>query len=243
MTHAADLVDLPRVGARRLSEQVYETLRQAIVSSRIAPGERLNEVALAGRLGVSRGPVREATMRLVEEGLVTSVANRGSFVTRLSADDLREVYLLRAALEGLAAQLSAGGDHAAEFEEMERTARDMIAAARRGDLDQVAAHDRRFHLRLVRLPGRGRLAKMWATLRDQIAVVARHALEHEHADPVAIAQHHLHVLQAVRSGQGTKARRLVEKHIAEASQRAVEVMLAERATIARHPRRHRKIRR
>lgn len=216
---------LPRIEGRTLSERILDALRDAIVSGNVAPGQRLNELALARQMGVSRGPIREATTRLVEEGLVTTTANRGSFVALLSVDDLREVYLLRAALEGLAAELASRGDYKTELSEMEHVAAAMVTAARRGRLDEVAAHDREFHLQLVSLPQFPRLQKIWAGLRNQLGPVARRALDHQSVDPVVeIAEHHLRVLEAIRRGRGPEARRLVERHIADASERAVTAL-------------------
>lgn len=220
--------ELPRIEGRTLTEEVLDALREAIVTGRIAPGQRLSEMALAQQMGVSRGPIREATTRLAEEGLVTIIANRGSFVTLLSADDLREVYLLRAALEGLAAQLAAHENHDAELADMEGIAAAMVVAARRRNLDEVAALDRQFHQRLVGLARYRRLQKMWSSLRNQVTPVARRALDHESANPVEIAEHHLRVLEAIRQGRASQARRLVERHIAEASERAVTALTAQR---------------
>ncbi|MDF1790281.1 MAG: GntR family transcriptional regulator, partial [Thalassobaculaceae bacterium] len=82
-----------------LSTQVAERIRGDILSGAFQPGEQLHEVELALSLGVSRGPLREAMQRLVQEGLLTSLPHRGVFVIDLSEDDLLDVYFVRASLE------------------------------------------------------------------------------------------------------------------------------------------------
>ena len=86
---------------------VVPALREAIVGNLLAPGERLTEVALAERLGVSRTPVREAFAQLEREGLVTLVPRAGAFVREVTLRDVDEIYTVRAALEGMAVELAA----------------------------------------------------------------------------------------------------------------------------------------
>lgn len=91
----------------RASDRAYSTLRDEIIDWRIAPGTVLAEVEQAARLGVSRTPLREALARLTADGLVTSQAGRGLVVTDVSADSIRQLFELRAALEGQAVRLAA----------------------------------------------------------------------------------------------------------------------------------------
>jgi DNA-binding GntR family transcriptional regulator len=91
--------DLPTLTVEALNERVCQTLRDAIVTGKLAPGQRLVEEALAERLGVSRAPIREALAALQREGLVTCLPSRGVMVTVLTRRDVREIYGLRTALE------------------------------------------------------------------------------------------------------------------------------------------------
>lgn len=90
-----------------LREVVYETLREAIRTGALPPGERLMEIQLAEELGVSRTPVREAIRKLELERFVVMLPRRGTYVANLSLKDINEVFEIRAALDGLAAGLAA----------------------------------------------------------------------------------------------------------------------------------------
>ena len=82
---------------------IARQLRRAIGQGELAPGEQLNEAELSRHLGVSRGPLREAMQRLTQEGLLVSIRNRGVFVIEVTDDDVRDMYLARAAVERAAA--------------------------------------------------------------------------------------------------------------------------------------------
>ena len=81
------------------SQQTEVALREMILAGEIAPGERINEVALAGELGISRGPLREAIQRLVSGGLLTVISHRGAFVRTFTPGEIVDLYGLRSALE------------------------------------------------------------------------------------------------------------------------------------------------
>src|ERR1700754_1350669 len=101
-----DRAQRPPAGPVNLTTEVYERLRQAIVAGSIRPNERLIEADLAARLEVSRTPVRESMLRLAGDGLIIA-HRRGWIVREHSAEEIREVYEIRAALEGFAAGLAA----------------------------------------------------------------------------------------------------------------------------------------
>src|SRR6476661_6655129 len=88
--------------SRSLADDIAERLRAAILAGHFDPGERLGEEKLAQKMNVSRGPIREAFVRLEREGLVVTRRNRGAFVAQLTREDLEELYTLRRALEPLA---------------------------------------------------------------------------------------------------------------------------------------------
>jgi len=132
------------------STRAVEVLREMVVAGRLRSGERLNEVALAGALGISRGPLREAIARLTSEGLLTSVTNRGSYVRVFTDEQLRELYEVRIALETHALRLAAAdaGQPAIRGlrKLLDRTGRSMAAG-------RVYPRDLDFHLGLVTVTG------------------------------------------------------------------------------------------
>lgn len=104
MTQQRALDQLPPGGF--IGERTYEAVKSAILSNRLSPGTALSVPELARQLGVSRSPVREAVQRLIYDGLATHVPNRGAEVSRVDIEDLRELYVVRELLEGLAARLA-----------------------------------------------------------------------------------------------------------------------------------------
>jgi len=143
-----------------LSALVAEQVRSRIVTGVLAPGTRLVEAALAAELGVSRIPVREALHQLADEGFVRSTPRRGAVVAELSGDDARELYEVRAVLEGLAARLAAVHRGAADLEALgEVMARGRSAVERRA-WPELAQLNSLFHERLAAASGNGHLAAL-----------------------------------------------------------------------------------
>ena len=150
--------ELPPTGSASRSREVYEELRSAIVEGRIRPNERLIEAELAERLAVSRTPIREGMQRLVADGLVLS-RRRGWVVREHSAQEITDIYEVRAALEGYAARLAAERAtddalrgivdiHNGYFVKLEQTSR-----------GHLIKHNDDFHNAVVAASGNTRLAE------------------------------------------------------------------------------------
>jgi DNA-binding GntR family transcriptional regulator len=144
---------------------VAEKLRTSIIDGSLEPGSQLAEVELANSFGVSRGPVREALQRLIQEGLLYSEPHRGVFVPVLSDQDVADIYLARHALESAAVRHIIGRSKAAEAYDGLRThVRAMEEAAAAGDWEAVGNHDLEFHTTLVTASGSARLQRMFSTV-------------------------------------------------------------------------------
>lgn len=157
--------DLPPAPRRSTVENLAAALREAIEQGVVAPGAQLGEADLAARFGVSRGPLREAMQRLVSEGLLHAIANRGVFVPELTMEGVRDVYRTRSAIERAAAELlHAEGRHTAAHARLQPILATMRAAAARGDGPGVSDADRAFHAALVAASGSPRLQRAMATL-------------------------------------------------------------------------------
>jgi DNA-binding GntR family transcriptional regulator len=167
---------LPTVERTSTTEQVHQTLREAIISGQIPEGARLGEVRLARMLGTSRGTVREAIRHLVQEGLAESKLHRGAFVAALSLVDRLDVYVAREAIEVWAAswllEHGAGADLSPLGEAIDelRTA----AAGEERPSEPMIAADILFHERLVALPGSPRLSRAYETLAAEARMLLRH---------------------------------------------------------------------
>ena len=136
------------------ASMVTERLRDSIVDGSLAPGSQLSEVELATRFGVSRGPVREALQRLIQEGLVRAEAHRGVFVPVLTDVDVRDIYLARSALESAAVQHiidSSRSEVAAE--QLDALVKLMAKAEAADDWEAVGRYDLDFHSALVTASG------------------------------------------------------------------------------------------
>lgn len=175
------------------SQRTEAVLRERILDGSIAPGERVNEVALAGALGISRGPLREAIQHLAGEGLLTIISHRGAFVRTFEEREIHELYDLRTAYEMHAARLActrASDDQLTDFV-------DFVAAT--GNIMSVEGDgryplERDFHGHLIALADNLALARAAAETQAQIslarsmsakvAVRAKAALD-EHADIAA----------------------------------------------------------
>ena len=140
-----------------LALAIAEQLKQLVYNGEIAPGERLNEAALALRMGTSRGPIREAIRILTGIGLVTAVPNRGVFVRQISVREMLEIYELRALLFGHAAEQAAEHLDAAHRIEFEQLLAQMDTACEAGDGTRYYTVNLRFHALILEL-GRNRRA-------------------------------------------------------------------------------------
>lgn len=138
-------IDAPGTAARH----ALESLREALVSGRLAPGDRVLQDDLASSIGVSLAPVREALAVLEQEGQLTYRPRRGYFVTRLEARDLREIYELRALLEDRAARQAVPLLDAETLERIEIGARDCVEAAAEHDVAAELEANRRFHFAIL----------------------------------------------------------------------------------------------
>jgi DNA-binding GntR family transcriptional regulator len=147
------------------ASMVTERLRANIVNGTLAPGSQLSEVELASTFGVSRGPVREALQRLIQEGLVRSEPHRGVFVPVLSEGDVRDIYLARDALESSAVRhIIATGKSLEAADELDRLVKLMQDSEKANDWESVGRYDLEFHTALVAASGSERLQRMFSTV-------------------------------------------------------------------------------
>ena len=190
-------------------------LRDRILKGDLAPGTRLVETAIAEAFGTSRGPVREALGRLAAAGLVTVHPRRGAYVTSFDAADIEEIYLLRIALETVAAERAATRGNAADWDEMARALEDLTKALDEGDGNAVSEADMRFHRTLVRAARQPRLATAWEAFADQTLLLLE-ALTDIGPEVQAAPGGHAEVLEALRQGDGERAAARVREHLTSA---------------------------
>ena len=151
-----------------LRDVVFNTLRQAILRGELQPGERLLEIHLANKLGVSRTPIREAIRKLELEGLVLMIPRKGAVVAEITEKSLRDVLEVRRALEELAVKLACDKIQDEEIEELKAAAKEFEKALGTGDVTVYAEADVKFHDIIYRTTDNQRLIQLLYNLREQM---------------------------------------------------------------------------
>jgi len=200
--------------APSLVDEAYQALRAAIRDNVFPPGHQAAEPEIARQLGMSRTPVHEAIIRLQEEGLVQVLPRRGILICPISAEDIREIYDVLIAVEGMAAALLAGSSREiarSAAEALERETAEMEQALEREKLLDWAAADERFHQLLTERCGNRRLARVAATVRDQSHRARLFTLRLRPL-PTASAAEHRRITDAVRIGDVAEAETAARAH-------------------------------
>ena len=151
-----------------LRDVVFNTLRQAILRGELKPGERLMEIQLANKLGVSRTPIREAIRKLELEGLVLMIQRKGAEVAEITEKNMRDVLEVRKALEELAVQLACEKITAEEIEEMKKAAEEFRMILKNKDITEIAEADVRFHDIIYMATDNQKLIHLLNKLREQM---------------------------------------------------------------------------
>jgi DNA-binding GntR family transcriptional regulator len=200
------------------SDRAFEAIEAAIVSGDIPLGSKIREEEFAARLGVSRGPLREALSRLAGRRLVVRAPRTGSRVVSLQRDDLVEIYEMREMLEGLAARRAAehmsDADIAAVRTELDRHfSQDRL---RTGDAYLQSAGNRDFHYRIAAGSGSARLQSLLCGDLYSLIRLCRFRTANSHGRALRAYRDHERILEAIGDRDGDLAEILMRRHIAAA---------------------------
>lgn len=206
-----------------LREIVFETMREAIISGQLKPGERLMEVQLAEEMGVSRTPVREAIRKLELEGFVVMVPRKGAYVADISTKDIADVFEIRAALEALAAGLAAERITDEELEELQRTLVKVSKSAESHDLENLIQVDTEFHDVLYKASRNERLVQIISNLREQIQRFRSTTLAAPGRMKDALEEHKK-IVDAISERNVALAAQLAQEHIENAENSMLEAI-------------------
>lgn len=206
-----------------LRELVFESLREAIIMGNLRPGERLMEIQLAEQMGVSRTPVREAIRKLELEGLVVMVPRKGAYVAGLSIKDIADVFEIRKALEGLAAELAADRISDEEIENLERVLHRLADSVEHKKLDEFIDVDTEFHAVLFQAGRNDRLSQMISNLREQIHRFRNTSLSMPGRMTAALEEHRK-IVEAISQHDVDEAKRLAQEHIENAENTIMELI-------------------
>ncbi|MGB7806507.1 MAG: GntR family transcriptional regulator [Actinomycetota bacterium] len=218
----------PLQAPRSLAEDAADRIREQILAGGFRQGEHLVEAKIAEQLNISRGPVREAFKLLRAEGLLNEEPRRGTFVVSLSADDVREIYGLRAALEGRAARLIARTHDPATIEQLRTLADAIDAAVATGDGAAVSRADLAFHEGLCALCGNSRILEVFdryvPTLRALLRLDERVLRSLDE-----VSNQHRPFVEAIEAGEEETAARLLAEHAEHAGELIAGVVAANEA--------------
>ncbi|HCY17136.1 MAG: GntR family transcriptional regulator [Curvibacter sp. GWA2_64_110] len=201
-----------------LSPAIAEELKRLIYSGDIQPGERLNEAALALRMGTSRGPIREAIRMLTGLGLVTAVPNRGVFVRQISVREMLEIYELRALIFGFAAERACEHLDDAHRAELERLLGQMDAACDAGDGTAYYELNLGFHTLILHLSGNQRAQQAYDDHVKELHLFRRSFFNAPGNMRRSNAEHRA-IFDAIAKGDARRARTLAERHVLSGRER------------------------
>lgn len=209
----ADLRALKSPPARRsLGRHVYEDLKRAIMKGDLAPGSRIVESRVAGAVGISRTPVREAIHKLEREGLLHQGPAGGLFVTGLTREDIEETFGIRAVLESYAARLATLKHRPEELVILEEKIQEYEACLGRREMDRLPVINTEFHDLLYAMSKSPRLMRMINDLRDQIHRFRHMILKIETMARASSEDHRL-MLRSIQMREADRVERLVREHI------------------------------
>ena len=209
-------------GNNPLYLMAYGRIRDMIVEGRLRPGETVSEVQLAERLEISRTPIREAVKRLVGQGLL-EITPRGLRIFRPTAEDVAEVYFLRAAIEGAVVRAAASRIQPQALDALRTLQAEGEQAAKAGDVPRLVALNGRFHSIIAGACGSGRAHEALLALEPLVATYRRLSLLSGDHQKSSVAEHgRLVELLAARDGAGAEA--LMREHIAAAGRRVTEAV-------------------
>ncbi|WP_220131306.1 GntR family transcriptional regulator [Streptomyces sp. PT12] len=201
---------------RTLAAVVTSQIRERILSGGFPPGTPMNEVELATRFKTSRGPVREALHRLVQEGLLVGTPHKGISVRVLTPDDLDDLYFARAAIERAAlVRLIRRGAPAALIANLEQAVKQLALAVEHEDWLQVSAADLRFHVHIVEAAGSERLSLMYGSLAAQ-SRLGLNLLVGTYKGRQDLVGEHERLLSLLASGDRAGLFRTLEAHFGDA---------------------------
>ncbi len=192
-------------------------IREQILGGGFSQGEHLVEARIAEQLNVSRGPVREAFKLLRAEGLLEEEPRRGTFVVSLTAGDVRQIYGVRAAIEGRAARLLAVHHDPDVAVELRRSLDAIAAAVAAGDAPSVFRRDLEFHDGLCRLSGNDRLHEVFLRYVPMLRALLQ-LDERVYPSLDQVADQHLPLVEAIESGDPDHAAAVAEQHCDQAGE-------------------------
>ncbi|MGN0349935.1 MAG: GntR family transcriptional regulator [Roseburia sp.] len=172
-----------------LRDVVFQTLREAILKGDLKPGERLMELRLASKLGVSRTPIREAIRMLELEGLAVTIPRKGAEVARMTEKDMEDVLQIREALDNLAATTACEKISEEALAQLHHSMYEFEESTKTGDVKKIAEADVKFHDIIYQATGNPKLVNLLNNLREQMYRYRVEYLKDEKNYPQLVREH------------------------------------------------------
>ena len=207
-----------------LRDVVFNTLREAILRGDLQPGERLMELQLADKLGVSRTPIREAIRMLEQEGLAVTVPRKGAEVAKMTLKGMEDVLEIREALDELAVQLACVRIKEEQLQELKKRKQDFEVSLKSGDVKQIAEADVHFHDVIYEATCNPKLIILLNNLREQIYRYRVEYIKKAENHPILIKEHEA-IYQALVNRSQKDAKISIHKHVANQATAVKEVIM------------------
>ncbi|MEE1029099.1 MAG: GntR family transcriptional regulator [Agathobacter sp.] len=206
-----------------LRDIVFNTLREAILKGELEPGERLMEIQLASKLGVSRTPIREAIRMLEQEGLAITIPRKGAEVARMTLKDMEDVLEVREALDELAARIACDKITREQLITLKKTKEEFVKSVEEGDIKKLAEADVRFHDVIYNSTDNTKLVTLLNNLREQMY---RYRIEYlKNPDNYqGLLKEHEDIVAALENRDKVKVTEAMHMHVANQAH-AVKVVI------------------
>jgi phosphonate utilization transcriptional regulator len=204
-----------------LTTVVQQEIERAILQGEYEPGSKLIEANLAQKMGVSRGPVREAFRMLEEAGLVRNEKNRGVFVRDIPIGEAVEIFDLRAAMDELVGRKLAVSITAPQLKEIKALVDAMEKAVKADDAHSYHLLNLKFHDRLVEMAGNGKLTAIYRKLIKELSLFRRLNLANGWLLPISAGEHR-QIVKAIASGDPEAAGKAMFDHVMDSKERTIE---------------------
>ncbi|WP_457967853.1 GntR family transcriptional regulator [Arthrobacter sp. D1-29] len=203
---------------RSTAQLIADQLREHIIQGIFRPGDQINESIIAVQLNTSRSPVREAVQRLCQEGILISRRNHGVFVLEISAQDSKEIYPVREAMETTAADtlLNSSPKHLKETcRALKTILRNMQKRVDATNRQSIAQLDMEFHTTIVAAAGNSRMTRIYETLAAESTMCIVN-LEISYPEAQTLVQEHENILNLLETGNREELRKALKSHLQKA---------------------------
>lgn len=204
-----------------LRGRVFHKIREDILSGKYKEHEELREVAIGEEMGVSRTPVREAFRQLELEGLIQIIPNKGAYVTGITVEDVKDIYMIRSLLEGLCARWATEHITEEQLEEMEENIYLAEFHAAKGHSEQIAELDNRFHDIMYEACNSKMLEHLLKDFHQYVLRVRKKTLANANRGEASNHEHRL-IMEAIKAKDAAKAEELANRHMINAYENMVK---------------------